>query len=184
MAQKSADRKVSQLIPKKFSLKDHLNVPDEAERFQLPAERVAELADEVEREGPNILISLRLREHELREKFREIYNFEVANRRECQFTWADGSRCGTRFASIEHAIAHIRWHLINQNEDLKTSRAAMNDVEAQLYTTIEKELQAALPAGERREIVKKLNARRAMLVASLREHQQDADDGEGEEEAS
>lgn len=155
-------RKVKDLMPAPFSLEDHLDVEEEAKKFGLPAETAREIAKGVQKEEPQVLVSLKLRESELREKFRDLYNLEVSRRQECQL---DG--CAQRLTTIEQAIAHIRWHLMNQNYDGKLARATILDVESQLFPQVEKELQAVLGPSERKELLKRLEERRELLEAEL-----------------
>lgn len=152
---KSVKQTVEEALPKPFSLKDHLNIEDESEKFQVPKARVMEIAEEVQSEGPPVLISLTKRESQLRDRFESLYNEELQKRRTCQY-------CGDELVSIEQAITHIRLHLLMQNLDLRIARAVANDIEDQLFPQIEKQITAALTGEERSKLVARIKERRLL----------------------
>lgn len=152
---KSVKQTVEEVLPKPFSLKDHFDVGEESEKFQVPKARVMEIADEVEKASEPVLISLTQRESQLRDRFYAIYNEELSKRRTCQF-------CGDELTSIEQAITHIRLHLLMQNQNLRIARAVANDIEDQLFPQIEKQITAALVGEERAKLVAKIKKRRLL----------------------
>ena len=165
-------KKSVDLVPQPFSLKDHLDIPAEAARFEVPEARVVEVAEEVQTEEPPVFISLKIRESELKDKFRDLYNIEIQKREMC----AVGG-CGVKLESLEQAIAHLRWHHMNQDLDPKLSRATMLDVEAQVYSVVEAEARGILEPRERKALIRKLEMRRNLIQAHLDEApSEDADE--------
>lgn len=154
--------KAKDLIPSPFSLKDHLDIPAEAERFQLPEKVVEKEAEDVQNSIAPTLISLHMRVSELRDKLRDIYNIEVGKRNECAI-------CTEPLGSIEEGMAHMRWHHINQAEDGKLSRATILDVENQLFPKVDAELTGVLERKDREELMEALQARRRLINAQLDE---------------
>ena len=152
---KSAKQTVEEALPKPFSLKNHFNLDDESEKFQVSKPRTMEIADEVQAEMSPILISLTKREGQLRDRFYAITNEELRKRNTCQF-------CGDQLVSIEQAIVHIRLHLLMQNQDLRIARAAANDFEDQLFPQVEKQIRASLEGEERLKLVARLKEARLL----------------------
>jgi hypothetical protein len=144
---------IEESLPKPFSLKDHLDIKDEANRFEVPIPRAMEIMREVEEESPPVL-SLTLKEHEteLRDRFYRIYNEELWKLRTC--SW-----CGKDLTEIGQAIAHIRVHLLLQDKDPRVSRAAASDIEDQLFPQIEKQISAVLTGEDRKKLVERLRHR-------------------------
>ena len=154
MAKRKTARKiVEENLPKPFSLKDHLDIPEESEKFQVVEARVMEIAEEVENEGGPVMLSLTKRESQLRQRFEFLYNQELAKRRTCQ-------HCGDNFTSIDQAIVHIRIHLLMQNSDLRIARAVANDIEDQLFPQIEERITHALVGEERSRLVARIRETR------------------------
>lgn len=150
----SKTKVIEESLPKPFSLKDHMNIEDEAEKFEVPLVRAMEIAHEVEESSPPVL-SLTLKEHEteLRDRFYAIYNKELWDLRQCNW-------CGKDLTEIGQAIAHIRVHLLLQDKDPRVSRAAASDIEDQLFPQIEKQISAVLTGEDRKKLVERLRHRR------------------------
>lgn len=152
---RSVKKSVEEALPKPFNLKNHFNIEEESEKFQVSKPRVMEIADEVQAESSPVLISLTKRESQLRDRFYAITNEELQKRRECPF-------CGDELVLIEQAIVHIRLHLLMQNQDLRIARAAANDFEDQLFPQVEKQIRASLEGEERLKLVARLKENRLL----------------------
>jgi hypothetical protein len=143
---------VDTVVPKPFDLKSHLDITEEAEKFDLPVERVEEIAVEVQESSEPVLkMTLKQQESELRDRFYAIYNQQLEKFRACPF-----GGCKQELESIEVAISHIRLHLLMQAEDYKTARAIALDIEHQLFPQVEKSITAALGPDERAALVQRI----------------------------
>lgn len=130
---------------KPFSLDAHLagvtEVTDVATRFELPAERVIQIASEV---VEHVTISTTIRESEAREYLRVVYERELDRFRVCV-------RCTVVMPTMAEAIAHVRLHLLF-GDDPKVARGVASDIELQLWPRVERTLAAALTPEERRRL--------------------------------
>ncbi len=142
-----------------FSLEEHLDIESHAERFELPVERVADIANEVQDESGPALVSITRSENELREVFKALYDAEIADLQLCP--WAD---CGKKLHSIEHAIVHWRIRHLIQSNDPRVVRAVMKDIEEVISATDEKGFEAVLDIEERKAL--KESFRRRQLLTN------------------
>lgn len=167
--------------PIKLDLKRYVDFELEAEKFELTAGRVAEIATEVEETSPPTLtVSSTIRESELRERLQAIYNTHLE-----QFETCNWPECGYRYRDVHDFRAHERMHLVRDCPDFRVRAAVLRDIENETVSTIERSLGAegALPAGERVRIIEVLRSR-GMLPAGLdggnshphRQDEQDKDD--------
>jgi hypothetical protein len=154
--------KVEELLPQKFSIDSHLDIAEEAENFEVPEVRARKIAKDVESKAPALLVTLKQNESELRDRFEAAYLEEILRRQECG--WDD---CQHRHTTLIGAIAHLRWHMVNQDFDVKTARAVLLDIEHQQYPLIEKTLEAALGPEERARVLERIEAQKKKQLEAI-----------------
>jgi hypothetical protein len=168
MARKKKPRvKVEVIDPKPFSLEAHLDIAEEAQKFELSEERTVANAKLVETENiPQVTLTETVRSDEQIDRFRLIYAEELAKKDICP--WTDdlnGSACLAKLTSPEQAIAHMRLHWMLQSFDIKTARAVAQDIEDRLFPTSERSTTFHLSIEERKEIHQTMLLRREQLEA-------------------
>jgi hypothetical protein len=142
------------LFPASVDLKREVDLEAEAAAFALPLNRVAEIADDVsEASGPVLEISVSRRESELRERFEELYDVEVAKRQVCPFVRTDGSTCEHTFTAFDDAMAHIRMHFVFDSGDGRLAESVLKHIEERIYPVEEYGLKAALGPEERKRLM-------------------------------
>jgi hypothetical protein len=154
MARKKKAR-VEVVLPKPFSLEEHLDIPSEAQKFELSEDRTLANAKLVQSEQPQVTMTETVRNDDQLERFRDIYSKELAKRNICEWVDEAGKPCLQSFTSVEQAIAHLRFHWMMQNYDIKTARAAAQDIEDRLFPVGERSTTIHLSIEERQEIVKR-----------------------------
>lgn len=152
---KTTSKEVQKLLPKPFSLKEHLDISKEAEKFEVPVPRVMEIMEEVEAASEPVLLTLKRHESELRDRFYALYNRELKKMRACPF-------CAEELDTIEVAITHIRLHLLLQKGDLRVAKVAGDAIEHQLFPQIEEQITAAIEGEERSKLVQRIRERRLL----------------------
>lgn len=131
--------------PQKIDLSRYVDFADEGEKFNLPTERVAEIAREVSAE-PIFEVSVVKTESELRERLEHIYNVEAEKFHLCPY-----NGCREEFTEIYQFIAHQRMHLATESPDHRVRVAVVRDIERILVPIVEKSMgvSGALPPEER-----------------------------------
>ena len=149
-------------IPKPFSLEEHLDISQEAKKFELSENQTRRNAQLVQAENPQITMTETVRNDDQLERFRDIYATELAKQNTCEWVDKGGKSCVQEFTSTEQAIAHMRLHWMFQDYDIKTARAVAQDIEERLFPVSERSTTFHLSAEERQEIV----ARQQKLLES------------------
>jgi len=164
-------KKLPARTPKRhLNLGRYVDFEEEAMNFDLPVERVSEIAREVETSGgPVFEISITKSESELRERLEAIYSIEVKKFQTCPFPG-----CQEEFIDIHQFVAHERMHLIMESPDFRVRASVLRDIERTLVPTVESRLgiEGALTPAERAKLVRELDGR-GLLPAGL-------EDGSGE----
>jgi len=159
--------------PRKLNLKRYVDFKEEARRFELPAARVAEIADEiVEAKPPLLEVTITKSESELRERLEEIYNIEAEKFSECPF-----NGCMESFSEIHQLIAHQRLHLAMSSPDFRVRVGVLRDIERTLVPKIDTSVteRGALPPEERRRLLKLLPAKGLLPAGSERSDNKPSD---------
>jgi hypothetical protein len=157
------------LLPASIDLKNEVDLKAEAAAFELPLDRTREIADEVsESSAPVLEISITRRESELRERFEQLYDAEVAKRQECPFVFANGSACSHTFTEFDEALVHIRMHFIFDSGDNRLAESTLKHIEERVYPVEQHSMSAILPPDERKRLLAEHGARLMEAAAAKR----------------
>ena len=136
----------------------YIDLPSEAERYEVDPERAQAIAERVERSGePTFTVAVTRTESEFRERLERVYNDEVTRLQTCP--WPD---CEYRAPDIYVWIAHQRMHLVLDCPDMRVRAKVLDSVEATLAVKVERTgefTRGALPLEERQRLLQVLGKR-------------------------
>jgi hypothetical protein len=159
------EKDVAEQVPKPFKVADIIDVPTEAQNFNVALERAEEIAKDVERSEPLLTVTKTVDEQHFRERLEAALTNELAQRNVCG--WPG---CAKELGvDIVEAGAHIRWHMMTQADDPKLARAVWLDVEERLYPLGSASIhgKVALPPEEREKLTRLREERLRLLRTNV-----------------
>lgn len=141
-----------------------------AKEFQLPKAEVERIRKQHEQTAVTIEQRSFGVDDEARAGFHALYEREIASLKECPLPKIGDARrksparCRMTLRSFEHFLVHHHLHLMI-DADSRTQRSTNESARELVHPTSEKTMKAALPAEERRRMMRDPELRRRLIAA-------------------